>query len=62
MNTFNKIFSGYEERKSRAGFLGWPFPTLKYKYIFQRKYAEAFLSNSTRKLLWLEITKMVIAV
>jgi len=35
---------------------------LKYKYIFQIKYAEAILSNSTRKLLWCEITKMLIAV
>jgi len=35
---------------------------LKYKYIFQIKYTEAILSNSTRKLLWFEISKMVIAV
>ena len=35
---------------------------LKYKYIFQIKYTEAILSNSTRKLLWFEITKMLIAV
>jgi len=34
---------------------------LKYKYIFQIKYTEAMLSNSTRKLLWFEITKMLIA-
>ena len=33
---------------------------LKYKYICQ-KYTEAILSNSTRKLLWFEITKMLIA-
>jgi len=45
-----------------AGSLGWPFPMLKYKYIFQIKYTEAILSKSTRKLLWFEITKMVIAV
>ena len=45
-----------------AGSLGWPFPVLKYKYIFQIKYTEAILSNSTRKLLWFEITKMLIAV
>jgi len=32
---------------------------LKYKFIFQIKYAEAILSNSTRKLLWFEITKMI---
>ena len=31
-------------------------------YTFQIKYTEAILSNSTRKLLWLEITKMLIAV
>jgi len=35
---------------------------LKYKYIFQIKYTEAILSNSTRKLLWFEISKMLIAV
>ena len=35
---------------------------LKYSYIFQIKYTEAILSNSTRKLLWFEITKMLIAV
>jgi len=23
--------------------LGWPFPTLKYNYIFQMKYTEAIL-------------------
>jgi len=45
-----------------AGSLGWPFPVLKYKYIFQIKHTEVVLSNSTQKLLWLEITKMLIAV
>jgi len=40
-----------------AGSLGWPFQMLKYKYIFQIKYAEAILSNNTRKLLWFEISK-----
>jgi len=34
---------------------------LKYQYIFQTKYTEAFL-NSTRKQLWFDITKMLIAV
>jgi len=34
---------------------------LKYQYIFQIKYTEAILSNSTRKLLWFEIAKMLIA-
>jgi len=36
-----------------AGFLGWPF---------QIKYTEVILSNTTRKLLLFEITKMMIAV
>jgi len=31
-------------------------------YIFQIKYMEAILSNSTWKLLWLENTKMLTAV
>ena len=35
---------------------------LKYKYVFQIKYTKAILSKSTRKLLWFEITKMLIAV
>jgi len=44
-----------------AGSPGWPFPVLKYKCIaFQIKYTEAILSNSTRKLLRLEISKMVL--
>jgi len=30
--------------------------------FFQRKWTEAILSNSTRKLLWFEITKMLIGV
>jgi len=45
-----------------AGSLGWPFPMLKYKYISQIRYTEAILSTNTRKLLWFEITKMLIAV
>jgi len=32
------------------------------KYIFQIKYTGAILSSSTWKLLWFEITKMLIAV
>jgi len=40
--------------------MGWLFSMLKYKYIFQIKYTEASLSNSTRKLLWFEITKMLV--
>jgi len=35
---------------------------LKYKHIFQIKYTEAILSNSTGKLLWFEISKMLIVV
>ena len=34
----------------------------KYKYIFQIKCTKAILSNSTRKLLWFEITEMLTAV
>jgi len=41
-----------------ADSLGWPFLMLKYKYIFQIKYTEAIFD----KLLWFEITKMLIAV
>jgi len=44
-----------------AGSLGWQFPVLKYKY-FQIKHTEAILSNTTRKLLRFEISKMLIAV
>jgi len=39
-----------------------PCPLLKYWYIFQIEYTEAILSNSTREMLWFEITKMLIAV
>jgi len=35
---------------------------LKYKHIFQMKHTEAILSNSTRKVLWFEIIKILIAV
>jgi len=45
-----------------AGSLGWQFSVLKYKYIIQIKHTEAILSNSTRELLWFEISKMLIAV
>jgi len=31
---------------------------LKYKHIFEIKYTEAILSNSTRKPLWFEVTKL----
>jgi len=45
-----------------VGSLRRPFLMLKYQYLFQIKYTAAILSNSTRKLLWFEITKMLIAV
>ena len=45
-----------------AGSLGWLFPMLKCKYIFPIKSMEAILSNSTRKLLWFEIIKMLTAI
>jgi len=41
--------------------MGWPFSVLKCKYVSQIKYTETILSNSTGKLLWFEITKMLIA-
>ena len=34
----------------------------KCKYIFQIKYKETILSNGTRKLIWFEISKVLIAV
>jgi len=34
----------------------------KIKIYFQLKHTEAILSNSNEKLLWFEITKMLIAV
>jgi len=48
-----------------AGLLDWSFDSfsvIKYSYMLQIKYTEASLSNNTRKLLWCEITKMLIAV
>jgi len=46
-----------------AGFLGWPFAVLKYKYIFfSNKTYGSNSSNGTRKLVWFEITKVLIAV
>jgi len=35
---------------------------IKYKYIFEIQYTEAIFSDSTKKLLWFEISKMLIAV
>jgi len=40
----------------------FPGPSAKILVYFQIKYTEAILSNSTQKLLWFEITKMLIAV
>jgi len=46
-----------------AGSQGWPIPMLKYQYIiFEIKYTEAIISNSTQKLLRFEISKMSIGV
>jgi len=45
--------------------MGWQFPVLLYKCIFRIKYTDAILiilSNGARKLLWFEISKMMIAV
>ena len=41
---------------------GLPIPLPKYEYTFQIKHTEAILSNGTRKRLWFENTKMLIAV
>jgi len=35
---------------------------ISYKYIFLIKYTEGIFSNFTRKLLWFEIAKILIAV
>ena len=45
-----------------AGSLCWPFPALKFEFIFQTKYTEAILTNNTRKLLRFEITEILVAV
>ena len=45
---------------AQCWFTGLTISIVKYKYRI--KYTEAILSNSTRKLLWFEITKMQIAV
>ena len=47
----------YRYNWNNAASPGWTFPMLKYKYIFQIKYKEAILLNSTRKLLWFELAK-----
>jgi len=45
-----------------AGSLGWPFPMLAFEFIFRVKYTEAILSNSSRKLLRFETSKIPIEV
>jgi len=61
-----KTSEGNAKREQTMGTVLVPwagqFPMLKYKYIFQIKYTETILSNNTRKLLWFEITEMLIAV
>jgi len=48
---------------AQCRFPGLAIPDAKILILFfQTKYTEAILSNSTRKLLWFEITKMPIAV
>jgi len=45
---------------AQCWFPGLAISNAKYKYIFQIKYTEALLSNSTRKLLRFEITKVLL--
>jgi len=45
-----------------AGSLGWTFLMLKYKYIFQMKYAEAILSNILGNCYGLKLAKVMTAV
>ena len=47
---------------AQCWFPGLAISRAKYRYICQIKYTEAILLNSTRKLLWFEISKMLIAV
>jgi len=47
---------------AQCWFPGLAIFNAKYKYIFQIKCTKAILSNSTRKLLWFEITEMLTAV
>ena len=45
---------------TQCWFPGLAISGVKIKiYFFQIKYTEAILSNSTRKLLWFEIIKML---
>jgi len=45
----------------RYNWLGLVISNAKIQVFFQIKYTEAILSSNTRKLLWFEITKMLIA-
>jgi len=60
------VTKGHDRRERQCRYnwhsavsLGWPFLVLIS--IFQIKYTEAILSDSTRKLLWFEISKILIA-
>jgi len=46
---------------AQCWFPGLAISNAKIYIFFQIKYTEAILSNSTRKLLWFEISKMLIA-
>jgi len=47
---------------AQCRFRGLAISSAKIIIYFKIKYTEAIISNSTRKLLWFEITKMLIAV
>jgi len=47
---------------AQCRFLGLTIYNAKNINIFSNKYTEAILSNTTWKLSWFEITKMLIAV
>jgi len=46
---------------AQCWFPGLAISNAKIYIFFQIKYTEAILSNSSRKLLWFEISKMLIA-
>jgi len=48
--------------RGSAGSLGWPFPMLKYKYIFRKNTRKQFYQTTLGKLLWFEITEMLTTV
>jgi len=68
MQLFTPEFANWNrERKCADTINTVPVPwaghsNAKILMYFQIKYSEAILSNSTRKLLWFEITKMLVAV